>query len=325
MKSLKARALACTITLFAGCSGETARPSPSVRPQPTVVVSPSAEPIEPTPPPPQADAIVRALYAGGDGWSTTIAGGAIWIQVDPPVDAVVRIDLATGVSTSAVPLGWRVKSSSDAVWVTCCDWSAKIDPATGRELKRIPFGGALGVADDGVWVWGDKGLIRLDPATGAPGEPVGDPATTPCEAAKDLVVAFDSAWLACKEGAVVRLDLNSGAPTLIPTKPGAHTFTVADGSVWVTNYQSASVSRIDPATNATLEIVDAGSGVGITSGGGFVWAATPSGIAKIDPATNKIVDSVDLGSGEYYELVWDEGHIWASTRGPWVLEVDPAL
>ena len=324
MKSLKARALACTITLLAGCSGQTVGPSPSAGPQPTVLVTPSAVAIEPTPPPPQAAAIVRAVYAGGDGWSTTIAGGAVWVQVDPPVDAIVRIDLATGVSTPAVPLGWRVKSSADAIWVTCCDWSAKIDPATGSELIRVPFGGAIGVADEGVWIWAEQGLIRIDPATGAPGKPVGDPSTTPCESAKDLVVAFGSAWLACKEGAVVRLDLKSGAPTLIPTAPGAHTFTVADGSLWVTNYQSASVTRIDPATHDTVEIVGAGSGVGITSGGGFVWAATPSGIAKIDPATNKIVDRVDLGSGEYYELVWDDGHIWASTRGPWVLEIDPA-
>ena len=53
-----------------------------------------------------------------------------------------------------------------------------------------------------------------------------------------------------------------------------------------------------------------------------MWAATPTGIAKIDPATATIVGTIAIGLGEYYELVWDDGAIWASTRGNRVLKVD---
>ena len=65
-----------------------------------------------------------------------------------------------------------------------------------------------------------------------------------------------------------------------------------------------------------------GSGVGITTGGGFVWASDETGIATIDPATAAIVGRLPLGAAEYYELVWDDGVIWVSTRTGSILRVD---
>ena len=269
-------------------------------------------------------AIIGELDAGGAGWAMTKAGGALWIQVDPPVDAIVRIDTRTGARKPAVPLGWKAKSGEEGLWVVCCDWLAKVDPATGDELLRIPMGGAMALAEGAVWLLNDGGLYRIDPATGTVGKPVRSMDRAACDSPKDLTVASGSAWLACKEGAVVRIEIATGASTSIPTAAGAHTFTLADGAVWVTNYEAGSVSRIDPATNKTTEIEGAGSGVGITSGAGFIWAAAQSGIAKIDAATNTIVDTVALGPGEYYELVWDDGIIWASTRTNRILKIDPS-
>jgi virginiamycin B lyase len=201
---------------------------------------------------------------------------------------------------------------------------AKVAPASGKELKRIPLGGAFGVSEDAVWLWNDQGLIRIDQKTYAIDDPLGEADIVEYHSPKDVVVAFDSAWVACKDGHVIRLDLETGSATDIKTAPGAHTFAVAFGSVWVTNYDAGSVSRIDPVTNTTVEIEGAGSGIGITSGDGYIWAAAREGIAKIDPASNAIVGMVDLGRGEYYELIWDDGHIWASTRTSRVLEIDPS-
>jgi YVTN family beta-propeller protein len=252
------------------------------------------------------------------------AGGALWIQVDPPVDAIVRIDVATGLATPAVPLGHKARSGSEGLWVVGGDWLARVEPTTSKELLRVPMGGAFALADGAVWLLSELGLHRIDASTGKVGDPVGPSISSVCESPKDLVVAFDSAWLACKEGKVVRIDPSSGDATDIPTDAGAHTFTVVGGAVWVTNYRSNTVSRIDPETNKVTTIAGAGHGVGITSGGGYVWAATPSGIAKIDPDSATIVREIELGSGEYYELVWDDGIIWASTRGSRVLKVDPS-
>jgi hypothetical protein len=274
--------------------------------------------------PPQPAAIVDEFDVGGDGWAMTKAGGALWIQVDPPVDAIVRIDITTGATAPAVPLGWKPKSNGEGLWVVCCDWLARVDSATGMETLRVPMGGAFALADGAVWLFNDAGLHRIDATTGTVGVPVGPSLSSVCSGPKDLVVAFESAWLACKEGHVVRMQVATGAYATIPTAAGTHTFTVIDNAIWVTNYQAGTVSRIDPEGNNVTMIQGAGSGVGITSGGGFVWAATPTGIAKIDPHTASIVGAVELGPGEYYELVWDDGIIWVSTRGSRVLKVDPS-
>jgi streptogramin lyase len=312
-------ALAVAMMSIAACTSAAATPVPTVRITPGPAVE--STPTTPTAPP---SAIVAEFDAGGAGWAMTKAGDALWIQVDPPVDAIVRIDVASGSTTPAVPAGWKAKFGPEGLWVVCCDWLARIDPATGEETLRIPMGGAYALADGAVWLANDDGLHRIDATTGIVGEPVGPGISSVCGSSKDMVIAFESAWLACKEGKVVRIDLASGDASEIPTPAGTHTFTVADGAVWVTNYRAGSVSRIDPQTNEVTTIAGAGSGVGITTGDGYVWAATSNGIAKIDPATNSIVREIDLGPGQYYELVWDEGIIWVSTRGSHVLKVDPS-
>ncbi len=278
--------------------------------------------LTPTPKPKPRSAILESFDVGGDGWAMAEAGGALWIQVDPPVDAIVRIDTETGAATPAVPGGHKAKSGPEGLWVIGGDWLARIDPATSKESLRVPMGGRFALGDGSVWLSNDLGIHRIDPATGAVDKPIAQSDTSPCADAKDLAVAFDSAWLACKEGHVVRIDIATGEATTIPTALGANTFAVTEEAVWVTNYQAGSVSRIDPVTNEATTIPGAGSGVGITSGGGYVWAAMPHGISKIDPATASIVDTISFGLGEYYALVWDDGIIWASTRGHRVLKVD---
>jgi streptogramin lyase len=250
----------------------------------------------------------------------TKAGGALWIQVDPPVDAIVRIDVETGDAEPAVPGGHFPKSGKEGLWVVSEAWLAKIDAVTGDQILRIELGGDIALGEGAVWLMNQDGLYRVDPDTGEVGDAVGS--GIQCSSGQ-IAVGFGSAWLACKEGTVVRSDVLTGESLTIPTAPGAHTFTVTDDAVWVTNYTSSSISHIDPATNRATQIEGAGYGVGITSGGGFVWAAAANGVAKIDPATKTIVDVVELGLGEYYELVWDDGIIWASTRTNRVLKVDP--
>lgn len=312
--------MVCVMTACTGAApparsgaSSTAAPTETSAPRPSALV---------TPKPTHRTAIIDNFDAGGPGWAMTKAGGALWIQVDPPVDAIVRIDAETGSATPAVPGGQKAKSGPEGLWVLGGDWLVRLDPAAGTESLRVPMGGAFALGEGAVWLLNSSGLHRIDPETGAVDKPIavrGDPA---CGTMKDLTVAFDSAWVACKEGHVVRIDLGTGDATNIPTAAGAHTFAVTKEGVWVTNYQAGSVSRIDPETNEVTTIAGAGSGVGITTGDGYVWAATPIGIAKIDPGTATIEDTIAIGLGEYYELVWDDGVIWASTRGDRVLKVD---
>ena len=297
--------------------GETRSTSASSTPVATSDATPGAT-VKPTP----RTAIIGTFDAGGDGWGMTKARGALWIQVDPPVDAIVRIDIETGAATPVVPGGRKAKSGPEGLWVEGGDWLARVDPTTGKESLRVPMGGHFALADGAVWLANELGLHRIDPETGLVDNPIAWSDAAPCAQPKDLAVAFDSAWLACKEGHVVRIVIATGESTMIPTGSGAHTFAVTEDRVWVTNYQAGSVSRIDPVSNTATTIKGTGSGVGITSGDGYIWAAMPHGISRIDPVTASIVDTISLGLGEYYELVWDDGIIWASTRGKRVLKVD---
>ena len=307
---------ACTSAAVGGAHSPS--PAATTAPTPHPTVRPSSTP-RPTP-----TGLLGSLDAGGAGWSLAMAGGALWIQVDPPVDAIVRIDIATGSSKTAVPLGHKVKFGGEGLWALGDRWLARIDPTTGADMVRVSMDGAFALGDGAVWLFNELGLHRIDPDTGRVGTPIGPDLLTVCVAPKDLLIRFGSAWVACKEGKVVRVELSSGKVTLLPTEAGAHTLAMTDDAVWVTNYQAGSVSRIKAKSNDVTTIANVGSGVGITVGDGYVWAAAPNGIAKIDPATASIVGTVPLGPGEYYDLVWDDGVIWASTRGNQVLKVDPA-
>lgn len=275
----------------------------------------------PTSPP---EAILATLEVGGNGWAMAKLGDALWIQVDPPVDAIVRVDTTTGATLAAAPEGHKVKAGAAGLWVVGGGWLGRFDPASGSEIVRLPIGGAFALDGDTVWLLDDEGLHRIDAETGEIVDLIKSDAGAECAKWKDLVVAFESAWLACSEGGrVIRIDVKTGDTTSIPTGWGAHTFAVLDDSIWVTNYEAGSVSRIDAESNEVTTVADAGHGVGITAGDGFVWAATERGIAKIDPESRSIVGTVYLGWGQYYELVWDAGVIWTSTRGSTILKVDP--
>lgn len=311
-----ASVLTLTMTgLVAGCGAEPA-PDPagstgSTGPVDVPVVPPSSP--------------VTALDAGGAGWAMAATADALWVQVDPPVDAIVRIDRRTGRTRPAVPGGHQVRYGPEGLWVVGEDWLAEVDETTGREVRRIPVAGDIAVGGGAVWVFDETGLRRVDAGTGKVGAPLAAEAAETCRQPAGLVVAFDSAWVACKEGQVVRMPLDAGEVTALPTAPGSHTFTVTDDAVWVTNYQADSVSRIDPESGEVTTVPGAGIGAGITSGGGYVWASAADGIARIDPESATIIDKVGVGDVEgrdLYELVWDDGIVWATTRSRDVLRVD---
>jgi len=134
-------------------------------------------------------------------------------------------------------------------------------------------------------------------------------------------MAFGIVWLACKEGHAVAVPLDRGKPSVIPTGLGSHTFAVTDDALWVTNCEVGTISRIDPRIQEVTTIQEVGSGIGITAGGGYVWSSGSKGIAKIDPQTGRVVDHLSVAPGVYFKLVWDDGVIWASTRGSEVLKL----
>lgn len=302
-----------TMLLLAGCAG-TPDDGPAAGRTPSASVATTSA----TAP----NAVLATFDVGGDGWAMAATMDHLWIQVDEPVDSIVRVDKQTGEATPMVATGHRPEVGPSGLWVIGGDWVVNVDPSTGKQSRRVRRGGGFTLARGQGWLDADDGTVyRVDVKTGELHAVARrDPAS--CASRKDIAMAFGAIWLACKEGHVVKVPLDGGRPTVIPTGLGSHTFAVTHDALWVTNYQDGTISRIDPRTNKVTTTHDVGSGIGITVGGGYVWSSDSMGIAKIDPQTGNVVDHLAVAPGSYYELIWDDGVIWASTRGSDVLKID---
>ncbi len=99
----------------------------------------------------------------------------------------------------------------------------------------------------------------------------------------------------------------------------------AAGAVWVTDAQSATLVRIDAASNAvvTSTPVDA-TPCELTFGYGALWVATQSGVLdRVDPATGRVVARIPVGETSYEPLV-AFGSVWVTNRNSGtVSRVDP--
>jgi YVTN family beta-propeller protein len=75
---------------------------------------------------------------------------------------------------------------------------------------------------------------------------------------------------------------------------------VGEGSIWVTNQGSGTVSRIDPKTRAVVDTIDVGrQPAGIAVDNGSVWVANSGerSISRVNVATGRVVDTIETGNG----------------------------
>ena len=285
----------------------------------------SSSSAQPTAKPSLVPAVIATIDVKGASWGIAAHDQAVWVQVDPPVDAMVRIDTRTAAVTARVAHGRNAASGEAALWIAAGDHVLQVDPATGETLATIPTEEAsyLGVGLGAVWTMTPTGLIRIDVATRT------ITATIPipdCDKPANISVGHDSVWMACnRSSSVARIDAkHNTVAAMIPVGPRPHGVAVSEDAVWVPNGGDNTVSRIDPATNTVIATIEnAGGGGGIVVGDDAVWAATVNGIAKIDPRTNTIVGQIELGSGSYYGLVLAAESLWVSTRSKQVYRLNP--
>ncbi len=93
--------------------------------------------------------------------------------------------------------------------------------------------------------------------------------------------------------------------------------------IWVSNYDSNTVSKIDPLTNTVVATIGVGAAPwGIAYGGSYIWVADSgsNSVSKIDLSTNKVVAMVVVGTGPK-GVAFDGSHIWVTnsrmTNGEW--------
>jgi streptogramin lyase len=283
-----------------------ASPSPDASPS---IASPAAS-LGPSLPPG-----VTSIDMGLDTWSLAIDDASVWVQIGET--GTGRIDRKsnrdTGIRVPEVP---QMQFQDGQLWALDVGTGIiRVDPLTGDVLQTIPGVSGFYIAVDGLTAWvSDVGhtVDRIDLATGEVVASIDVPAGP-----KEMVVFDDDLWVVCDQGGVVaRIDgtTNAIAATIdAGFRPG--NLAGGEGAVWVWNHDQQ-LLRVDPATNTVVATIDGIAetlGAGVTVGGGFVWAAVPTGIGRIDPATNEIVDVIPLGPGGYVDLAWFDGELWASS------------
>jgi YVTN family beta-propeller protein len=103
--------------------------------------------------------------------------------------------------------------------------------------------------------------------------------------------------------------------------------TAGFGSIWVSNSESDTVSRIDPGADevtATIDVCDSPEGFAI--GGGSVWVVCENSgrVGIVDPASDRMVATVRVGNEPRF-ATFAFGSVWVSNyAGSSVSRIDPA-
>ena len=190
-----------------------------------------------------------------------------------------------------------------------------------------------------IWVSRDSNSPRGDVISVNPTTDRADAAPITVGSGPETVVsAFGSIWVdntsvvvgnrapSRTYGAVSRIDLRTRR---VSTEPFSGTPATGFGSLWVqTNAASddGAIVRIQPATGRTLARIDVPRVVGISSGGGRVWAISyprsrsahtfqpikgTAALWQIDPRTNRVIGKpVHLPLTQPVSVVVSDGQLW---------------
>jgi glutamine cyclotransferase len=166
-----------------------------------------------------------------------------------------------------------------------------------------PFAGAEhihGVTHDGRHVWAATGpkLVAFDPESGQIARTL--------DRAGDAGSAFDGTHLyQIVEARIDRIDPTTGEVVASIPAPGggaASGLAWAEGSLWIGQYRSRKIHKIDPATGAILRTIESNRFVtGVTWVDGELWHGTWEGnesdVRRIDPASGAVLERLQMPAG----------------------------
>jgi len=99
------------------------------------------------------------------------------------------------------------------------------------------------------------------------------------------------------------------------------------GSIWVSNFGSNTLQRIDPATNRVTGRVDIGAQpCGLAVGAGAVWinGYGSNSVERVDPQAMKLVAHIDVGRAPF-DVLFAAGSVWTTNQQDGnVMRIDPA-
>jgi streptogramin lyase len=260
------------------------------------------------------------------------SGGSVWLT-GRDHRRVARVDLASGKilhETDLPSRAYRLLVADGSVWAAGELNITRISIQDGAVLTRLRpgfdpadiavLGGTLWTAN---WEQGPTFLYRIDMATNRL-----LPGATPVRAETLQITAGDGAvWAPSHdESILVRVDASSGrrlAEVPLPSEP--HGIGLGAGGVWIANYHTQSVTKVDPRTTRILSpAIPVGLPAGrILVGAGSVWVlpewdrpgeARSDEIARIDPRT-LAVETIHVG-GAPMDGAFADGRLFVVTQQP---------
>jgi streptogramin lyase len=258
-------------------------------------------------------------YAAGRVWVGSVRTGRL---IGLPADGTGkarRIALPWKQGTTSIAAG------SGSLWVTNGDQArlVRIDPKTGARQgdRLVGAGQAMVVAagEGAVWVGrrADKStdppssVVKVDPKGGA---------------AKDILFGEEGvSWVTTGGGYVwvpnrrrtklSRIDPSTGERKSTEIGRGQHRAVYGGGSIWVTNYDDATVTQNNRSLSNRAPVNVAVRGpLGIAYGAGSVWVASAleNTVVRIDPKQGQVVgDPIEVGRNPF--AMTAHGHsVWVT-------------
>jgi streptogramin lyase len=292
--------------------------------------------LAPSSPSPDAPPATVTVVASHRAASVTFDKTGGWLADDQ--DGTVRhFDPATGATIGRpVQIGGRpisVVAGFGRIWVadTANSEVFRINPVTSKlvgapePVAQGPV--SLAAGDGGVWVASllSGTVSMLDPRTGALVASSALP-----DGAVRIMVGPDGVWVSGQTDSLTRVDPRPAGVSLrwrsVRVGQGPIGVTAGDGSVWVANVQSGSVSRVDPSAVRVTTTYNL-NGAGAVSSDpemlavwqGKLWVAggQQNAVVAIDPTTGNRIGSTVSTPGIVRQMVVDAGGtLWATTANP---------
>ena len=287
-----------------------------------------------------ATALVLAIAAALVAAARDPSGGAP-APLELVGDSVAVIDPGTDTIVGEIPVGGRPTGPAvgeGSVWVGNRDDNTllRIDPRSLDLVRTIGLGVAptdVEVGAGSVWVLSDWALIRVDPAINDVVDTVPLPRGSGPGRWSHMEVGANAVFVCSCDGPpgpVIRI--NAAATSVVTVRRSAvRMIAYGEGALWaITGYESDTIERIDPKTNA-VETIPLGR-IGETSGWryrmavgeGAIWVLAPASLWRIDSTTKRFVASVPLGhSEEGSSVATGDGAVWVAKPEGILLRVDP--
>ncbi len=294
------------------------------------------------------------VTVGGSPQALLAHGDALWIATPT---SVVRLNLQNGATIARTPIPTNgvnagLAFGAGSIWLAPTGTSEllRIDAASNRLLGNIDvgvgnnghvssLGGGVAFAAGRIWVSRDSNRPRGDVISVNPATDRAAATTITVGSGPDTVVSgFGSLWVDNTSvvvgnpsasriyPAVSRIDLQTRRVT---TESFAGIPAVGFGSLWIqTNAGSddAAIVRVDPATGHTLARTAVPRVVGVSSGGGRVWAISypksrsvrtfqpikgTAALWQIDPRTNRVIGKpIHVPLIQPISIVASHGQLW---------------